>query len=185
MAFVDVTNKDNIIPGLLVEIVVDKDRETQELTRGYVKKVLSKSDSKKGIRVELTTGEIGNVKYVPSKHDIKKENFKFYNEFFFRDKIFSIWDKSKNSFLVIGRMNKISGKVENITLLFTEKEIANNTIKGTSLDSPNYVVRQINRKKSIVGNYSEIKVDFFSIDGSRKLSFDRMIEWEAYFKNMR
>lgn len=185
MAFVDVTNKDNIIPGLLVEIVTDKDRETQNVTRGYVKKVLSKSDSKKGIRVELTTGEVGNVKYVPSKHDIKKENFKFYNEFFFKEKIFAIWDKSKNGFLVFNRMNKVSGKVENITLLFTEKDVATNTIKGTSLDSPNYVVRQINRRKPIVENFSELKIDFFSIDGSRKLSFDKMIEWEAYFKNMR
>lgn len=182
---IDVTSKDNIYVGMLVEIVADENKVTQEVTRGYIKEVLSKKDNKKGIRVKLTNGKTGKIVYIPSKNEIKTENFKFYNLFFFKDKIYSIWDKETNKYLILRRINKSNGKIENTALLFSERSIADRLIKGTTLDNNNLIIREINRKKYIIENFKTLDVKYFSINGERKLSFKKMKEWEEYFKNMR
>ena len=59
------TKRDNISPGLLVDIVLKKDQRTGALTRGTVKRLLTKSPSHPhGIKVELTDGQIGRVKHI-------------------------------------------------------------------------------------------------------------------------
>lgn len=182
---IDITKKDNFFKGLLVDIITDEDKDEEKVTRGYIKDVLSKKDNKKGIRVRLTNDKVGRIVYIPSKNEIKTENFKFYNLFFFKDKIYSIWDKTSNKYLIVQRLKNGTGKTENISLLFSEKDIAYKVIKGTTLDNKNFVVREINRKKAIVENFKTLDVQYFSIDSERKLSFEKMKEWEDYFKNMK
>ena len=59
------TKRDKISPGLLVDIVLKKDQRTGALTRGTVKRLLTKSPSHPhGIKVELTDGQIGRVKHI-------------------------------------------------------------------------------------------------------------------------
>lgn len=59
------TAKKNIKVGFEVEIVQKQDQRTGELTKGIVKRLLTKSMTHPhGIKVELETGEIGRVKNV-------------------------------------------------------------------------------------------------------------------------
>lgn len=179
---IDVTLKENIVIGLLVDIVEDRNKVSQELTRGYVRRVISNKDCKKGIKVELSNGAIGHVKGVPSRNDVKKDTFKFYNIFFYQEKIYSLWDKKANKFLVLNRSN--NGRLEKTILLFSKEEIASSKIKGTSLDNRNYVIRPIRRKnKLIVDFFKNYDIDVFSIDLTRKVTVIKMKELEKKFKS--
>lgn len=59
------TLRKNIKPGLEVRIVLKKDQRTGELTEGTVRDILTKSaQHPHGIKVRLTTGEVGRVKEI-------------------------------------------------------------------------------------------------------------------------
>lgn len=59
------TKRSNIKPGIEVAIVLKKDQRSGNLTEGTVKDILTKSPSHPhGIKVRLTTGEIGRVKKI-------------------------------------------------------------------------------------------------------------------------
>jgi uncharacterized repeat protein (TIGR03833 family) len=55
----------NVKPGVEVEIVLKQDQRTGRLTRGVVRDVLTRSaHHPHGIKVRLTTGEVGRVKTI-------------------------------------------------------------------------------------------------------------------------
>lgn len=57
-----------IHPGLTVEIVQKQDQATGRLTRGVVAQLLTRSPSHPhGIKVRLTTGEVGRVQALATK----------------------------------------------------------------------------------------------------------------------
>jgi uncharacterized repeat protein (TIGR03833 family) len=59
------TIRSNIKPGSKVSIVLKKDQSTEKLTEGVVKDILTNSATHPhGIKVRLTTGEVGRVKEV-------------------------------------------------------------------------------------------------------------------------
>jgi len=180
---IDITIKDNIRPGMIVDMIADKDKQTQEVTRGCVKRVVSNTDRKKGIKVELTNGILGTIIGIPTKASVEKERFKFYNIFFYQDKIYAIWDKKENKWLVLNRINKLNQALERTVLLFSSEEKAKETIANTSLDNKSYMIRPIKRKKPIVQIFKDYEVDMFSIDTKRKLSLQKLKELEEYFKS--
>ena len=58
----DGKNRTNIKPGMTVDVVLKKDQRTGKLTRGMVKRILTKSATHPhGIKVELESGEVGRV----------------------------------------------------------------------------------------------------------------------------
>jgi uncharacterized repeat protein (TIGR03833 family) len=58
-------NRQDIRPGIEVDIVLKKDQRTGKLTRGIVKDILTKSTHHPhGIKVRLTGGQVGRVKKV-------------------------------------------------------------------------------------------------------------------------
>lgn len=58
-------NRDDITPGLEVDIVVKEDQRTGKLTRGIVQSVLTNSPfHPHGIKVRLTTGQVGRVQNI-------------------------------------------------------------------------------------------------------------------------
>ncbi len=62
---IDGRNRTNIQIGGEVEIVQKQDQTSGKLTRGLVKKILTKSpDHPHGIKVMLESGEVGRVKDV-------------------------------------------------------------------------------------------------------------------------
>jgi uncharacterized repeat protein (TIGR03833 family) len=59
------TKRSNIKPGMLVDIVLKKDQRSGNLTEGIVQNILTKSPTHPhGIKVRLTTGEVGRVKEI-------------------------------------------------------------------------------------------------------------------------
>lgn len=61
----DATKRSNIKIGDWVEIVLKKDQKSGELTEGQVKRILTNSSfHPHGIKVMLTSGEVGRVKNI-------------------------------------------------------------------------------------------------------------------------
>ena len=61
----DGRNRSNIQPGIEVAVVLKEDQSTGELTEGIVKNILTNSQfHPHGIKVRLTTGEVGRVKEI-------------------------------------------------------------------------------------------------------------------------
>jgi len=61
----DGKNRNNIKPGIEVAIVLKEDQRTGKLTEGIVQEILTKSPLHPyGIKVRLTTGEVGRVRVV-------------------------------------------------------------------------------------------------------------------------
>lgn len=61
----DGTNRENIIPGIEVNIVLKQDQRTGKLTNGIVKDLLTKSaHHSHGIKVRLVGGQVGRVKEI-------------------------------------------------------------------------------------------------------------------------
>ncbi|MFL6334699.1 MAG: YwbE family protein [Pyrinomonadaceae bacterium] len=61
----DGRERENVKPGLTVDIVLKQDQRTGRLTRGVVKDILTKSPHHPhGIKVRLETGEVGRVQEV-------------------------------------------------------------------------------------------------------------------------
>lgn len=59
------TIRSNIKPGISVSIVLKQDQRSGKLTQGIVKDILTNSSSHPhGIKVRLTTGEVGRVKEI-------------------------------------------------------------------------------------------------------------------------
>jgi uncharacterized repeat protein (TIGR03833 family) len=58
-------NRDDIKPGLEVEIVLKADQRTGTLTRGIVAEILTPSSfHPRGIKVRLTDGQVGRVQNI-------------------------------------------------------------------------------------------------------------------------
>jgi uncharacterized repeat protein (TIGR03833 family) len=63
------TKRTNIKQGLNVKIVLKKDQRSGKLTEGVVKDILTKSPSHThGIKVRLTSGDVGRVKEIKSEN---------------------------------------------------------------------------------------------------------------------
>jgi uncharacterized repeat protein (TIGR03833 family) len=61
----DGTRRQDIRPGLDVEIVLKQDQPTGKRTRGIVREILTPSPSHPhGIKVRLTSGAVGRVKTI-------------------------------------------------------------------------------------------------------------------------
>lgn len=61
-------NRSNIKPGMQVSIVLKQDQPSGKLTMGIVKDILTNSHTHPhGIKVRLTTGEVGRVKEILPK----------------------------------------------------------------------------------------------------------------------
>jgi len=62
------TNRANIKQGLSVGIVLKQDQRSGKITKGIVKRILTKSSHHPhGIKVQLENGQVGRVKEIYSK----------------------------------------------------------------------------------------------------------------------
>ena len=60
--------RNNVTPGVEVNIVLKADQRTGKLTTGIVKDILTKSSTHPhGIKVRLTDGQVGRVKEIRTK----------------------------------------------------------------------------------------------------------------------
>jgi uncharacterized repeat protein (TIGR03833 family) len=59
------THRENIHPGLVVDVILKKDQPTGKLTRGVVRDILTNSAvHPRGIKVRLKDGQVGRVKAI-------------------------------------------------------------------------------------------------------------------------
>ncbi len=64
----DGRNRSDIKPGAEVSIVLKKDQRSGELTNGTVERILTNSNfHPHGIKVRLSSGEVGRVKEIKGK----------------------------------------------------------------------------------------------------------------------
>jgi len=58
-------NRNNIKPGIKVEVVLKADQATEKLTRGVVAEILTSSEfHPRGIKVRLVSGQVGRVQNI-------------------------------------------------------------------------------------------------------------------------
>ena len=58
-------NRNDVYPGLEVDIILKKDQRTGKLTRGIVKDLLTSSAyHSRGIKVRLEDGQVGRVAFI-------------------------------------------------------------------------------------------------------------------------
>jgi uncharacterized repeat protein (TIGR03833 family) len=70
---VDGKLRHEIHSGLVVEVVLKRDQASGKRTRGVVQEILTRSPSHPhGIKVRLTTGEVGRVQAMPLDQEIRK-----------------------------------------------------------------------------------------------------------------
>jgi uncharacterized repeat protein (TIGR03833 family) len=181
----DVTIKKNIIVGMLVDIIAEEDTSSGTTTRGYILKTLSQANHSSGIKVELTNGKRGRVDQVITKEMIRQENFRFYNELFFLKKIYSIWDAVRKTYLVIDYLNSSNNVIEKTSFIFDTHDKAKVFLLGTSYATKDFPIREINLNKPFAESFKKIGTQFVRINKERKLSLEKLQEWESYFKNMR
>lgn len=73
------TNREDIYPGLEVDIVLKKDQPTGKLTHGLVKDILTSSaNHHRGIKVRLEDGQVGRVQKIYAG-DEEEDNDDFNN----------------------------------------------------------------------------------------------------------
>ena len=64
----DGKRRQDIHPGLAVEVVLKRDQATGKRTSGIVQEILTPSPThSRGIKVRLTSGEVGRVQAIPGK----------------------------------------------------------------------------------------------------------------------
>lgn len=163
--------------GMLVEIQVEKTQDTLKV--GHVVEVLSHSNSQKGVRVKLKDGTIGRVTYIPSKDEIKKEQFKYMNSILYeRQVLYSFWDNVNRRYFTTNYRSKVS------SFIFSDKDEAEAFMKSKFQEPHNFTVNPINRKKLIVENFEVLGVEFFILDKTTGISFKDLKEKEEEFKNL-
>lgn len=170
MTELDVTKRNNLVEGLIVDISISEG----EMIRGVIKRILSKTSNAKGVKVELMTGEVGSVKYVPTKNELRLESFKYWNSLL-QGRIFTIYDNLNKKYIEVSRADKFTGGQEISGLLFSTKELADDFIKNSpTYNSKQFTVRSVKNSKTLLENFPSSTS--FRGDVKRKISAEKLNE---------
>ena len=168
---VDLTKKENFTKGMLVDIEVKED-----IYRGYITKIISSNTKGKPIKVQIHTGEVGRIYGVPSKDEIEKETFKFYNLFFNYNQIYTVLNG--NEVFVLPIQDK------RIIYLYSSEEEARQAVKNTPLEQKPYRISRLKRTKHLVELLHKYNANLYIIDMDKQLSSNDLKELETRFRSM-
>lgn len=174
---IDVTKRKNIKKGLYVKVKTSDNKET----KGYVYDILSKTDSKNGIRViitsELTKCKIeGNVVAVPSKAEIQKEVFKFYNIFFSQKEYYSIIDCNQNFYV----HTLYKGNIQKSMVVVFSNHL--DAVKFLDkLKESELTIKRISKKNLLQNNFSNYKYEYYLLNGVKIVNKNKFDELEKFF----
>ena len=164
-----ITRKD-VVVGMLVDIKVDG---CDEVVRGYIAEILSRSIGNKNVKVRIRNGLEGRVIDIPKKYEVDSERLKTFNRFFSAKSIYTIWDKKSNQPFIV------DSKYGAVAFLFLEKEECNNFIKVKDLkDCPS---NTIHPKKPIVESFKKKRVDSFVLSNKVRVTNDKLKEMQKEF----
>ena len=171
-----ITSRTDLSIGMLVNVFTDDKKEV----RGYISSIISKGQSKKGIQVKLSSGVIGRVSTIINKDDLKREQFKFLNEFLYLKEIYSIWDNQNQRYITINSND------QNIALLFSSKEAAYRFIDDKDLNShfQKLTINKLNKKRLIAENFKTLNVSHFILDRKVKIMAEVLTDKEMAFINL-
>lgn len=178
------TLRKNLKKGMWVDIVLKKDQKTGTLTRGQVQRLLTNSpEHHRGIKVMLMDGQVGRVQKILAQEDVRTENERFYQNFLSLPQIYSLFNLTSQQFVVFRHTNPTSGDIERTALLFESKEDLMDFIVGTSYYDGDFEVRSIPKDESIVNHFLPLFVQYFRINGKRKISATVLTELERKYRN--
>ena len=168
---IDVTKKINFRRGMLVDI-----NENGNITRGWIDKILSSGNSADGIKVQLTNGTTGRVYGIPNPSDLERKNFKFYNLLMNSTEVWLIFYRKENKLFVLN---------DKYLYLFSSKELAENSIKGTMFEDKQYMLRPFPTVTKLLTyiNKNHVSFDMIIIDKSRQLTKSQFEELYKRFYN--
>ncbi|MFY0516560.1 hypothetical protein ACOMCU_01830 [Lysinibacillus sp. UGB7] len=165
--------KKDLIIGLLVEIRIDKTAD--DYTKGYISRFVS-TNKKEQVKVELTNGSIGIVERIIPAHELKKENFKFYNELIHARSLYSIWDNNEKLYHCTDSNNG-----SRYCFIYEQKDLLQAMIKKLKLDNKQFTIRALPKNKSFLEIFRKQEPTSIIINGTRKISFEKLIELQNRF----
>lgn len=169
--------------GMWVDIVLKKDQPTGKLTRGQIKRLLTNiAVHPRGIKVMLMDNQVGRVQRILSKTEILQEKEKFYEGLFHLPSVFSIYDLNRQRFEVFRYTNPVSNQIERTALLFEKKEELEQFVEGTKYEEHEYIIKPIQKDESIVNKFLPLFVEYFRINGMRKIGVSSFIELERKYR---
>lgn len=169
---IDISDKKQIKVGMLVDIKF----RNEEIKRGYIKRILTKEQSNKPLKVELSDGSIGRIIGVPSKIDLEKETFKFYNLFLNDSIICALYNRKENQCYMT--KSEVNNKTVTTIYLFDNARKAKEMLKGSKFDNKNYYIRPIKREDYIPNLYPS---DFYIINMNKRISAKNLELMERKF----
>lgn len=183
------TVRNNLKKGMWVDIVLKKDQKTGILTRGRIFTTLGRSPQHhRGIKVKLIELDddgqnlVGRVQHILSKEELQEMTIHYYRDFLSKPLIFGLFNKKENQFLVFPHTNPKTEKTEQTVLLFDDRELLSDFTLGTSFNLDNFDIREISRNNLLIGAFNNQKVDYFRINGERKVSAHALSNMEKKMK---
>lgn len=172
---IDITKRKNIKEGMYVKIKTHNNNEVN----GYVKRIISKNNDKNGIRVIIKSSltnsiEEGVIIDVPSKNDVKKEVFKFYNLFFSEKEFYSFID-CNNNFLLLNISNE-----KKAICIFSNALKAKEFLEKYGLNNK-YSLKRIGKKNYLCGNFKDLKFNYYLLNNVKLVARAKFDEVEKYF----
>lgn len=147
--------------------------------RGYIKNIITKTNTAERVKVELKSGDIGYVEHLVTRDEMKIEQLKYYNHFFYAKTITSIWDKQSNKYLVTPVFNERKQKDDLFAYLFTDDTVAKRVL--SDLGDDRYMLRSIKRHKPISENFKTLDHTHYRINEERKITLKNLNEREREF----
>ena len=161
---IDITKKTNFKPNMLVDINVNG-----EIKRGWIQEILSSGNSSDGIKVKLINGEVGRIYGVPNRNELERKNFKFYNLLMNNSEIYLIFYRKENKLFVLNNQ---------YIYLFSNKEIAENSIKNTAFEDKQFCFKVFPNVTKLLRYIEKNDIDYkmIIIDKSRQLLKEQFLE---------
>ena len=163
----DITDLRYVKVGLYVVI----ETKRQEEVSGFVQKILSKTNDPKGIKVQLKNKVTGRIIAIPSKHEIERELFKFYN-LFFHEPIFIGRHRQTKQFFFIDHPKG------NILPLFSKSYPNEKPI------NPSYHWQLLSSSRWIQTLMKDQDPDFVYLNHERLIPYEEFKTLEKKFKEM-
>ena len=168
---IDITKKANFKPNMLVDIIVNG-----EIKRGWISKILSSGNSSDGIKVQLSNGEVGRIYGVPNRNELERKNFKFYNLLINNTEIYLIFYRKENTMFILNNQ---------YVYLFSDKKIAENSIKNTILEGNEFCLKSFQNVTKLLKYIEKNNIDYkmIIIDKNRQLSKEQFLDLYKKFYN--
>lgn len=163
--------KKELAKGMLVEIT-----ENNTIHRGYIQSFRS-GDSKKGVLVELQSGEVGRVIQKVSKEAVQREHFIFFNRLLNEKHLYSLYDNDTQRFVVLP-----TRKGHALAFAFTTWEQADQYLRNIKrhAEGKRWSVRRLPYFKGIVKALEIAGANTVRVNDEKTITLEKLKKFQAY-----